>query len=43
MAENKMADLRNLLGDLVVDNIGNEFDVDTLNGKIVGLYFSAHW
>ncbi len=29
--------------DYVIDNKGNEVKVADLKGKIVGLYFSAHW
>jgi len=35
--------LTELLGTDFVDNMGNGYDADALENKVIGLYFSAHW
>eukprot|EP01006_Ploeotia_vitrea_P054856 TRINITY_DN67928_c5_g10_i1.p2 TRINITY_DN67928_c5_g10~~TRINITY_DN67928_c5_g10_i1.p2 ORF type:complete len:426 (+),score=255.71 TRINITY_DN67928_c5_g10_i1:168-1445(+) len=35
--------VKDALGTEFVDSKGNKYDADHLKGKVVGLYFSAHW
>ena len=35
--------LAELLGDTFVDNKGGKHDASVLAGKVLGIYFSAHW
>ena len=42
-ASKPWSNLEELIGNELIDANGNKVDVKSLQGKIIGLYFSAHW